>query len=241
MTLDISPYIALVEQATSEYWKARISASIKQRTSNGQQDQGERSAVTAGNHLDAFQDICRIVIDDALGGNCEFHIGKSAPVLPGYFRATKCWDLIATKDNQLLAVIELKSQAGPSFSNNFNNRSEEVLGSAVDFWTAYRDGAFGNQTRPFLGWLMLVEDCNKSRVPVKVNSPQFEVFPNFKDASYADRYNILCSKLIQENLYTHACLLMSTRDGASPTSVTEQTSVGAFIRSLYGAMVAFPN
>ena len=41
-------------------------------------------------------------------------------------------------DGRLLAVIELKSQVGPSFGNNFNNRTEEAIGSAVDFWTAYR-------------------------------------------------------------------------------------------------------
>lgn len=239
MSIDISEYVALVNYAASQYWHTRDSAASRQGTATGSRDQGERTAVTAGNHLDAFQDMCKRVIHDALGGKCEFHIGKSAPVIPGYFRATKCWDLIATLNGQLLAVIELKSQAGPSFGNNFNNRTEEVLGSAIDFWTAYREGAFGKQTRPFLGWLMLVEDCSRSRAPVRVKSPHFEVFSGFKLASYSERYDILCGRLIQENLYSHAALLMSKRDGSPPTSMTDQTSVSTFIRSLYGAMIAF--
>ena len=239
MTLSIDHYLELFRQATSNYWIARDSASSKQGTNSGQKDQGERTAVTSGKHLDAFQKICKRIIDDATEGSCKFHMGRSAPVLPGYFRPTKCWDLIAVRRGQLLAAIELKSQAGPSFGNNFNNRTEEVLGNAIDFWTAYREGAFGKQTRPFLGWLMLVEDCKKSREPVRVTSPHFEGLPEFRNASYAQRYDILCSKLIQENLYTHSCLLMSSRDGSPPTSLSEQTSIESFIRSLYGAMVSF--
>lgn len=39
------------------------------------------------------------------------------------------------RNGVLLAAIELKSQS-ESFGNNFNNRSEEVIGSARDFWLA---------------------------------------------------------------------------------------------------------
>ena len=62
--------------------------------------------------------------------------------LPGFFRPTKEWDIVVVSDNNLIAAIELKSQIGPSFGNNFNNRTEEALGTAMDIWTAYREGAF---------------------------------------------------------------------------------------------------
>jgi len=55
--------------------------------------------------------------------------------LPGYYRAEKKWDLVVVHDGQLAAAIELKSQVGPSFGNNFNNRSEEAIGNATDIWT----------------------------------------------------------------------------------------------------------
>jgi hypothetical protein len=44
-------------------------------------------------------------------------------------------------DGRLLAGVEFKSQVG-SFGNNYNNRTEEAIGSATDIWAAYREGAF---------------------------------------------------------------------------------------------------
>ena len=46
-----------------------------------------------------------------------------AVVLPGFFRPTKEWDMLVVVDGFLLAVLEFKSQVGPSFGNNFNNRT----------------------------------------------------------------------------------------------------------------------
>jgi hypothetical protein len=55
--------------------------------------------------------------------------------LPGYYRPTKKWDFLVLIDGRLVAVVETKSQVG-SFGNNFNNRTEEAVGSAADLWTA---------------------------------------------------------------------------------------------------------
>ena len=63
--------------------------------------------------------------------------------LPGYFRPEKKWDLLVVSRMQLVCAIEFKSQVGPSFGNNFNNRTEEALGNAEDIWTAYREGLLG--------------------------------------------------------------------------------------------------
>ena len=43
--------------------------------------------------------------------------------LPGYFRPNKKWDFIVVANSQLVAALEAKSQVGPSFGNNFNNRT----------------------------------------------------------------------------------------------------------------------
>jgi hypothetical protein len=129
--------------------------------------------------------------------------------LPGWFRAEKKWDLVIVYEGQLLAALEFKSQIGPSFGNNFNNRTEEALGSATDVWAAYREGAFKPSSRPFLGYLMLLEDCEPSRSPVKVLEPHFPVFREFKAASYRDRYAILIEKLLRDRLYDGACFLLS--------------------------------
>ncbi len=133
--------------------------------------------------------------------------------LPGFFRPTKEWDLLVVADGQLLASLELKSQVGPSFGNNYNNRTEEAVGNATDFWTAYREGAFTKSPRPWLGYLMLLEETKGSTTPVKVSESHFKVREEFRGASYAERYRLLCKKLVRERLYDAACFLLSSSDG----------------------------
>ena len=103
---------------------------------------------------------------------------------------------------------ELKSHVG-SFGNNFNNRTEEATGSALDIWTAYREGAFRSSPQPWLGYLLLLEDSPKSQGPVKVDEPHFPVFAEFQGASYAKRYELFCRRLILERHYSAACFLLA--------------------------------
>ena len=155
--------------------------------------------------------------------------------LPGFFRPTKLWDLLVIHQGKLVAAIEFKSQVGPSFGNNANNRCEEALGTAVDLWTAHREGAFGKITRPFAGYLILLEDAKASRTPVKDMSPHFPLFPEFRQASYADRYNILCEKLMAEGLYTAAAVILSPRSASKSgaySQISDMTGLKSFVKSL---------
>ena len=127
-------------QAVTIYWATRTAQQQKQQQS-GRADQGLRSAVTGGAQMDGFIQLFADLITDC-GLPSKFIHRKKTIVLPGFFRPTKEWDLIVVKDGTLIAAIEAKSQVGPSFGNNFNNRTEEALGSALDLWTAYREGAF---------------------------------------------------------------------------------------------------
>jgi hypothetical protein len=131
--------------------------------------------------------------------------------LPGYFRPTKRWDLVVVVKGQLVAALEAKSQVGPSFGNNFNNRTEEAMGSALDLWTAFREGAFGSVVRPWLGYVFLLDDCPASNTPVSVKEPHFKVFPEFRDSSYAKRYQLFCERLVLERQYDAAAFLMSDK------------------------------
>lgn len=56
--------------------------------------------------------------------------------LPGFFRPTKKWDLLVVREGQLLVALEAKSQTGPSFGNNFNNRTEEAIGTGTTLLAA---------------------------------------------------------------------------------------------------------
>jgi hypothetical protein len=170
--------------------------------------------------MDGFVQLVRSLLLAANVPESCIGIGKRIE-LPGWFRAEKQWDLIVVYNGELLAAIEFKSQIGPSFGNNFNNRTEEALGSATDIWAAYREGAFKPSARPFLGYLMLLEDCTRSRNPVKVVEPHFKVFPEFRGASYGDRYAILIEKLLRDRLYDSACLLLSSSDSAPSGDYSE--------------------
>ena len=139
----------------------------------------------------------------------------------------------------LIAAIEFKSQVGPSFGNNFNNRVEEALGNGTDLNTAFREGAFGDSMKPFTGYLFVLEDCPKSRAPVAITSPHFPAFPEFRGSSYAQRYEIFCRKLIQEQLYDAAALVMTNKDSPLAwTDLSESTSARRFAIALAGKVAA---
>ena len=236
MAIDLANHEHKAREAIQAFWGNRERARQKQIEA-GKADQGERAGVTAGKNMDGF---IALVIDivRANGLNqAEVHQQKGVLTLPGYFRPTKLWDLLVTHEGRLIAALEFKSQVGPSFGNNFNNRTEEAIGTAHDLWTAYREGAFGAQLRPFVAWLMLLEDAPASRAPVRDSSPHFRVFKEFRGASYAERYNILCRKLIQEQLYTSATILTSPRsssiDGAY-SELSEITGLRTFVTALAG-------
>lgn len=133
--------------------------------------------------------------------------------MPGWYRPEKKWDLLFVSEGQLVAAIEFKSQVGPSFGNNFNNRTEEAIGSASDLWAAYREGASTPSSRPWLGYLMLLEETAGSMNAVSNREPHFPVFPEFKDSSYAGHYQILLTKLVRERLYDSACFMLSDAEG----------------------------
>ena len=185
------------------------------------------------------------LVEDIVRANgldhAAIHKARRVVTLPGYFRPTKLWDLLVINNGRLIAALEFKSQVGPSFGNNFNNRTEEAIGTAHDLWTAYREGAFGEQSRPFVGWMMLLEDTDRSRSPIRDVSPHFPVFPEFEGASYADRYNILCRKLVQEQLYTAASLVLSRRSSIATgdySNLSDMTSLRTFVTELAGHIAA---
>ena len=199
-----------IAQAVAHYWRTRQRQQERQHA-QGRSDQGARSAVTGGSQMVGFCELLTHLLVDA--GIAPAHIfSRQSLELPGFFRPTKEWDLLVVREGQLIAAIELKSQVGPSFGNNFNNRTEEAMGTALDLWTAYREGALNKTVQPWLGYVFLLEDCARSRLPVRVVEPHFKVLPEFVNASYAWRYELFCRKLVRERHYNAAAFLLSARD-----------------------------
>lgn len=202
-----------VRDAIVHFWSGRLSSGVTSQ-------EGGRGSVIGGKNLDGFSELirevalfCGIPVENVLV------TGKSRLTIPGYFRPTKMWDSLVVYKGRLVAAFELKSQVGPSFGNNFNNRSEESIGSATDFWTAHRENAFtltlpelNDSKPPFLGYLMLLEECSRSTTRVRLDETHFKVSPEFIDSSYAKRYELLTERLVAEKLYSSACLILSDRE-----------------------------
>ncbi len=240
MPLDLADYDAKARSAVRKFWSSRKKAAKKQKAS-GRTDQGERSAVTAGSNMNGFIDLVVDIVHANGLTNADIMLKRRLLTLPGFFRPTKLRDLLIMNRGKLIAAVEFKFQVGPSFGNNANNRCEEALGTAVDLWTAFREGAFGDSKRPFVGYLILLEDASASRKPVKDVSPNFPLFPEFRDASYAERYNILCKKLMAERLYTAATVILSPRTASKSGNYSEQsetTSLKIFVTTLAGHIAA---
>jgi hypothetical protein len=240
MPLDLADFELKTRDSVKAFWGNRDAALRKQKEA-GKVDAGTRGAVTAGKNMDGFVALLLdLVKANGLSDTSVIREGRIPLTLPGYFRPTKIWDLLVLRAGRLVAAVELKSQVG-SFGKNFNNRTEESIGTAQDLWTAFREGSFGESPRPFVGWLMLVEDAKKSRRPVRDRSLHFPVRGEFQGASYVERYNLLCKKLVQEQLYTATAVLASPKtavgDGAY-SDVSEMTSLRSFVTAFAGHIAA---
>jgi hypothetical protein len=215
-----------VHAAVKQFWATRGNQAKKQGAKTGARDAGNRTAVTGGKQLDGFVELVRDFLVECGIDNSDIFCNQAVE-LPGWFRAEKKWDLLVVVKGQLIAAMEFKSQVG-SFGNNFNNRTEEVLGSATDIWTAYREGAFSLSQRPWLGYVMVLEEVARSLSPVGVKEPHFSVFLEFREASYAKRYEILMTKLVRERLYDCAALFLSNHASAEDGSYRQPSTELSF-------------
>ncbi len=222
------------------FWGNRELARQKQ-VETAKPDQGSRSSVTAGKNMNGFVALMKKIVEGNGLKGATVTYGRSVLTLPGFFRPTKQWDMLVLHRDRLIAALEFKSQVG-SFGNNFNNRTEEAIGTAHDFWTAYREGGLGEDSpKPFLGWLILLEDAPASQTPVTDRSPHFPLREEFVRASYATRYDLLCKKLVRENLYSASCLLLSKHTAQKTgryTELSELTGLTSFVTGLASHIAA---
>lgn len=224
-TFNIAEYTA---KAINFFWKT------KNNQLNRSSDSSNRGAVVGGKQLDGFLTLLKeACLSVGVPSECIFDKNN---YIPGFFRSSKDWDfIIISPSGKLLVLIELKSQVG-SYGNNFNNRTEEALGNATDLWTAYREQEFPTLGTPWVGYLMVIGDDEKSTSPVRNYTNHFPVLKEFDNASYIDRYRILCEKLMTERLYTSACLIR-TKNSKTYSDATESLSIVRFIDSLKGYLI----
>lgn len=239
MALDLVDFERKAKKAVKAFWGNSEAAEKKQKAA-GKSDQGNRARVTGGQNMNGFLSIFSDIVNaNGLANAQIFHKGADL-TLPGFFRPTKKWDFVVVHKGQLIVAIETKSQAS-SIGKNYNNRTEETIGSAHDIWTAYRENAFGKQPRPFVGWIMLVADSDESNDPRGEKSTHFPILNEFRDASYLGRYDLLCQKMIKEQLYTSATIIASPPSAKKTgifTCPSPMTDLKSFVSALAGHIAA---
>jgi type II restriction enzyme len=155
--------------AAIEHWW--MSKKTKKGAKTKRTQGGTRDANLHGKTMDGFAVVIRDFLV-GLGVNPEHvfaggHLSKTPSILPSYFRPSKNWDLVVLAGSRfhraagdpegpvLYAAVEFKSQ-DQSIGKNQNNRLEESIGNAHDFWTTYSQSGFDRQLpRPWLGYLFV--------------------------------------------------------------------------------------
>jgi len=195
-----------VGDAVQWYWETLSGQAADQRESDDS-TRGRRAEVLGGKQMDGFAGLVEDVLVEAgvprESVNHDYHA-----TLPGFFRHEKEWDTAVVHDGELLAVVEYKSQAS-SFGNNLNNRAEEAIGSFTDLIEAYEDGVFEPSPQPFIGYLMLMADNRASRNAPRVREVNFPVDDEFQDATYVDRMELLCLRMVRQRVVNSSAFMLS--------------------------------
>ncbi len=248
-----------------KHWWATKKVTKSKRLQGGTRDANLHGKAMDGFGLAIYDFLIGLNVAPAhiFAGN---HLARAPSILPSYFRPSKNWDLLVLansrfhpgeKDNSdpvLYAAIEFKSQ-DKSIGNNQNNRLEESIGNAVDFWTTYAHSGFDRQQpRPWLGYLFVGKyDPETDEKSVKIKQPHFEAMPPFRvggsetkavyaGPSYAERYKIFLRQCVASRLYDAGAFLV-TDESISEKVINHRISVpefgpANFLRSLKAQILA---
>jgi Restriction endonuclease XhoI len=221
----------LFHQAVKHWWSSKKAA--KSKKAQG----GTRDVNLHGKTMDGFASTLRDFLV-GLGVKPQHifsggHLTKTPSILPSYFRPSKNWDLIVLANSRfhpakndpagpiLYAAVEFKSQ-DKSIGNNQNNRLEESIGNAHDFWTTYaHEGFERQQPRPWLGYLFVgkYEPASDGK-SVRISQPHFLAMQPFRKIgsdkaeffagpSYAERYRIFLKQSVGARLYDAGAFMVT--------------------------------
>lgn len=248
-----------------QHWWASKNIAIPKKAQGGTRD-----ANLHGKTMDGFAVAIR---DFLIGLNVNpahifagGHLTTTPSILPSYFRPSKNWDIIVLANSRfhsakgdkgepiLYAATEFKSQ-DKSIGNNQNNRMEESLGNAADFWATYQNDGFMRQLpRPWLGYLFVGKyDPSYDNKPVKIKQPHFEAMPPFRAAgsaeketfdgpSYAERYKVFLKQSVGARLYDAGAFIVTDENLAKKKPnhriPLEEFGSANFLRSLKAQILA---
>lgn len=199
MTRDVEPLLV-------NWWTAKNEA-VARLAAAGKSDTGAQAR--NAQHMQSIALFVRQMFIDA--GLAETDVTVDS-VVPGYYRRSKNWDVVAMHKGHLVGVVELKSQAS-SPGNNANNRIEEALGSAVDAKAVHElTGAFGN-LGIWAAWCMTFNRDCESGQPIRLTGAQRARLrfplndPAFASMTYASQYAAAIERMVSQKVYDAAWMV----------------------------------
>lgn len=209
----------------------------KKQVERGDADRGARSQVTGGKHLDCVAAAIKSDLIDMDYNSTEVRYKDECLRLPGWYRPSKDWDLLAFDRGNLLAVLELKS-INSSFGNNANNRSEESLGSAVDAAHAIKNNLIPFKTAPpLLGYFLVVKICDESTTKGKsCHNSVYPIDKAFDKTSYFERLTIFCRRLLAEGMYQAVCIVGVNPEEKTVIEPSPELTYEKFLAALKGKL-----
>jgi len=69
---------------------------------------------------------------------------------------SKAGSVTVTHKNKLVATIDISIQPTPFSQPTFDRYTQKAIAAGHNFQKAYREGAYGNTTKPFIGLITLL-------------------------------------------------------------------------------------
>ncbi|KGN31466.1 type II restriction endonuclease [Knoellia sinensis KCTC 19936] len=180
-----------------DFWIRSKGDQLDATQASGRAQGGNRGAVTGGRHLAGVN---QLIVDelDRLGlHDLDLKFDRGA-VLPGFYRSTKAWDLLAIWRGEPVLAVEYKSMTG-SEGRNMNNRADEAFGIAEDLSQARSRGLVNPDLRT--AYIFLMEETSATTRPVRLERAAGHIDPVFSGLTYMDRMAIMCHRVRETGLY----------------------------------------
>ncbi|MEV6480280.1 Shedu anti-phage system protein SduA domain-containing protein [Streptomyces sp. NPDC051576] len=140
------------------------------------------------------------------------HVGRAATLPGAYGLGRSAWDLAVIKDGIPLAAIVLKTLGGPSYSNNYNNRIQELTSIAFDVRRQYGSQEL-NRLQPHLGLFFILQENERVNAPVRKPDDTYERLGD--GLSYKERLGETFEQFCKDGLYDGVCYVSSGGDADS--------------------------
>lgn len=221
-----------------ENWWAEKSSAVAELAARGKSDTGAQAR--NARHMLGLNSFVRQMFIDA--GLREDEV-ETDVVIPGYFRRSKNWDIVAIHKGRLVGIVEMKSQE-KSPSRNANNRIEEAIGSPIDARTYHEITPTFGELGVWTAWGMIFnrdQEDTTGKQRQGVRSKHFPLDSAFEPFTYARQYGTMIERLISQNIYDAGWMVSTwaNTDGTVGYEEPVPTATAEILRTQINARVAF--